>query len=86
MKTVQLGEEYVLLVNSEGIYFGIGAICKHQEWDLSEGSLEGAKVTCAGHGAVWDLRTGQGEFDEPLANEPLYEVKVEGDYLLVRSA
>ncbi len=85
MKTVQVGGESILLVNCDGAYFGLGAICKHEEWDLSEGSLVGTKVTCAGHGAVWDLKTGKAEFDEPLENEPLYEVKVEGDYLLVRS-
>ena len=84
MKTVEVGGEEVLLVNLGGKYYGIGAICKHEEWDLSEGTLEDTKVICAGHGTVWDLNTGVGEFDEPLENEPLYDVKAEGGFLYVR--
>jgi len=84
MKTVEVGGESILLANVDGRYYGMGAICKHEEWDLSEGVLEGTKVTCAGHGTVWDLTTGTGEFDQPLDPEPLYEVKEEGGILMVR--
>ncbi len=84
MKTVSVDGEDVLLVNADGKYYGIGAICKHAEWDLSEGTLDGTKVTCAGHGTVWDLETGKGEFSEPLEDEPLYDVKVEADSIFVR--
>jgi nitrite reductase/ring-hydroxylating ferredoxin subunit len=84
MKTVKVGEDDVLLVNQDGMYYGIGAICKHEEWDLSEGTLDGTKVTCAGHGSVWDLTTGTAEFDEELEPEPLYDVKVESGFLAVK--
>jgi len=84
MKTVRIEGEPVLLANLNGKYFGMGAVCKHRGWDLSEGSLDETRVTCAGHGAVWDLKTGRAEFDRPLAAEPLYEVKVEGGFILVR--
>ncbi len=84
MKTVKVGGEDVLLVNQGGKYYGIGAICKHEEWDLSEGTLDGTKVTCAGHGSVWDLTKGTAEFDEELEPEPLYDVKVESGFLVVR--
>ncbi len=84
MLTVDLEGEEVLLVNVAGKYYGMGAVCKHAEWDLSEGMLEGTKVTCAGHGTIWDLETGIGEYEEPLENEPLYDVKAEGGYLYVK--
>lgn len=83
MKTVHVEDEDVLLVNIGGEFFGMGAICKHEEWDLSEGTLEGKKVTCAGHGAIWDLTTGKAEFDEELEDEPLYEVVLKDGYLYV---
>ena len=83
-KTVKVGEDDVLLVNQDGMYYGIGAICKHEEWDLSEGTLDGTKVTCAGHGSIWDLTTGTAEFDEELEPEPLYDVKVESGFLVVK--
>jgi len=83
MLTVEVGGESVLIANVDGRYYGMGAICTHQEWDLSEGTLEDTTVTCAGHGTVWDLKTGKGVFDEPLEDEPLYDVKEEGGFLYV---
>lgn len=84
MKTVEVEGEYVLIANVDGKYYGMGAYCTHEEWDLSEGTLVDTEVTCAGHGTVWDLRTGKGVFDEPLPDEPLFDVKEEGGFLFVR--
>jgi 3-phenylpropionate/trans-cinnamate dioxygenase ferredoxin subunit len=84
MLTVEVGDESVLLANVDGKYYAMGAICNHEQWDLSEGTLDGTAVTCAGHGSVWDLRTGKAVFDEPLDDEPLYDVKEEGGYLYVK--
>ena len=82
--TVEVEGESVLIANVEGKFFAMGAVCRHQEWDLSEGSMDGFRITCAGHGAIWDLRTGKAEFDEPLEDEPLYDIKEEDGQLLVR--
>ena len=84
MKTVEVGAESVLIANVDGKYYGMGAYCTHEEWDLSEGTLVDTEVTCAGHGTVWDLKTGKGVFDEPLPDEPLYDVKEEGGFLYVK--
>jgi glycine betaine catabolism B len=84
MLTVEVGGEQVLLANIDGKYYGMGAICTHKGWDLSEGTLVDTEVTCAGHGTVWDLRTGKGIFDEPIEDEPLYDVKEEDGFLFVR--
>ncbi|MGD0395899.1 MAG: Rieske 2Fe-2S domain-containing protein [Nitrososphaerales archaeon] len=84
MMTVDVGGEEVLIANVDGKYYAMGALCTHELWDLSEGTLEDTTVTCAGHGTVWDLRTGKGIFDEPLKDEPLYEVKVEGGFIHVK--
>ncbi len=84
MKTVKVDGEDVLIVNVDGKFYGMGAICKHEEWDLSEGTLDDHKVMCAGHGSIWDLATGKAEFSEPLDDEPLYDVKEEDGFLYVR--
>jgi glycine betaine catabolism B len=84
MLTVDVAGEKVTLCNVDGKYYGIGAICTHAQWDLSEGTLEDLTITCAGHGTVWDLKTGKGVFDEPLEDEPVYEVKEEGGFIYVR--
>jgi nitrite reductase/ring-hydroxylating ferredoxin subunit len=83
MLTIEMGGESVLIANVDGKYYGMGAICKHEEWDLSEGTLEDTTVTCAGHGTIWDLKTGKGVYDEPLDDEPLYDIREEGGFLYV---
>ncbi len=84
MLTVEVGGESVLIANVDGKFHGMGAICTHEQWDLSEGTLEDSTVTCAGHGTVWDLKTGKGVFDEPVEDEPLYDVKEEDGFLYVK--
>lgn len=84
MMTVEVGGQEVLIANVDGKYYAMGALCTHEQWDLSEGVLESTTVTCAGHGTVWDLKTGKGVFDEPLEDEPLYDVKVEAGFILVK--
>jgi len=83
MLTVEVGGESVLIANVDGKYYGMGAICTHEQWDLSEGTLEDTAVTCAGHGSVWDLKTGKAVFDEPLDDEPLFDVKEEDGFLYI---
>ena len=41
MVTVEVGGESVLLANVDGKFYGMGAICTHEEWDLSEGPSKG---------------------------------------------
>jgi nitrite reductase/ring-hydroxylating ferredoxin subunit len=82
--TVEVGGDSVTIANVDGKYYGIGAYCNHEEWDLSEGTLEDTTITCAGHGTIWDLETGKGVFDEPLRDEPLFDVKEEGGFLYLR--
>ncbi len=83
MRSFDVNGKRILIANVAGKYYAIGAICKHAEWDLAEGTLDGYKVECLGHGAVWDLRDGTAEFQEDLPREPVYEVLVNGEYILV---
>lgn len=76
LRTFESGDEHIVVANVGGQFYAMGAICKHEEWDLSEGTLVGNKIICAGHGAEWDLQTGKAAFHEPLESEPLYDVKV----------
>jgi 3-phenylpropionate/trans-cinnamate dioxygenase ferredoxin component len=84
MITVSLRGEPVVIAHTGDNYYGIGAICNHANWDLSEGALDGTTITCAGHGSRWDLRTGKADFEEPLEDEPLFEVREEGGFLYLR--
>ena len=42
----------------EGTYYAIGDTCTHRGGPLSEGDVQGTKVTCPWHGAHFDLKTG----------------------------
>jgi nitrite reductase/ring-hydroxylating ferredoxin subunit len=84
MKSVSIDGKDVLIVNANGVFFAMDAICKHSDWNLEDGTLKDTIVTCAGHGAAWDLKTGKAEYAEELPSNELYEVKVDGDQIYVR--
>lgn len=73
----------VVIVNVDGSYHAFKDECPHMSARLSNGSIDGLIITCPEHSAKFDVSTGK-----PLstANDPLesYEVKVEGDDILVK--
>ena len=84
MKEVQLDGQNICLVNIEGKYYAIGNICTHEGGPLADGTLEGYEVECPWHGSKFDVRTG--EVKEPPASEPepTYQVKVDGNNILIK--
>jgi len=84
MKAVEVDGENICFVNIEGKYFAIGSVCTHEGGPLADGTLEGYEVECPWHGSKFDVRTG--EVTNPHADtpEPVYEVKVEGNNILVK--
>ena len=84
LKEVEVGGENICIVNVEGKYFAIGSVCTHEGGPLADGTLEGYEVECPWHGSKFDVRTG--EVTNPPADtpEPVYEVKVEGNNILVK--
>ena len=48
----------IALFNVEGTYYAIDDTCAHRGGPLSEGDVQGTKVTCPWHGADFDLKTG----------------------------
>ena len=84
MKAVEVAGENICLINVEGKYYAIGNACTHEGGPLAEGTLEGYEVECPWHGSKFDIRTGK--VTRPPADEPesTYEVKVEGNDILIR--
>ncbi len=73
------------VVHLDDDWYAIGDRCSHADWSLSEGDLwvEEREIECPKHGSTFDLKTG-----EPLALPatkpvPVYDVRVEGDDVLV---
>lgn len=78
-------EETVILFNIDGNYYCIDDICTHDGGPLADGPLEGCEVICPRHGARFDVRTGEATAMPAVAGVRAYEVRVEGDDILVES-
>src|SRR5437879_11431094 len=85
MMKVTVDGQDVVLANVDGKYFAIGDVCTHQEGPLDEGTLDNYEVECPWHGSRFDLRTGAVK-EGPAGNpEPTYEVRIDGENILVRA-
>ena len=84
MKWVAVNGERRVLANVEGTFYAISDVCGHRNAPLSRGKLEGYLIECPLHFAQFDVRTGK-LVDGPIsADVPIYEVRVEGDTVLIR--
>jgi ferredoxin-NADP reductase/nitrite reductase/ring-hydroxylating ferredoxin subunit len=84
MKEVQLDGENICLANVEGKYYAIGNVCTHEGGPLADGTLEGYEVECPWHNSKFDVRTGE-VIDPPASEpEPAYQVKVDGNNILIK--
>jgi ferredoxin-NADP reductase/nitrite reductase/ring-hydroxylating ferredoxin subunit len=84
MKEVQVDGENICVVNIEGKYYAIGSICTHEGGPLADGTLEGYEVECPWHGSKFDVRTGEVRNPPASEPEPAYEVKVDGNNILIK--
>jgi nitrite reductase/ring-hydroxylating ferredoxin subunit len=91
MKMFKVEAKEYLVANVNGNYYAIGNRCTHANADLSQGSLEGNIVTCPKHKSKFDVTTGKVisgpkmPLIHPRINdEPSYEVKVDGNAILLR--
>ena len=71
------GQRFVLF-NVEGTYYAIGDSCTHRGGPLSEGDVQGTKVTCPWHGADFDLKTGAVMRPPARQGVPSYRVVIDG--------
>ena len=85
MKMVTVDEEDILLANVDGTIHAVSDLCSHADASLSDGYIEEGEVECPLHGSRFNLTTGEAlnlPADEPLK---VYEIKVEGDDIFVRT-
>jgi 3-phenylpropionate/trans-cinnamate dioxygenase ferredoxin subunit len=73
----------VLLCKCEGQIYAIEDVCTHDGAPLDQGELEGCDITCARHGAVFDVRTGAVVALPAVMPVATYNVRVEGDDVFV---
>ncbi len=73
----------IALFNVEGTYYAIADTCTHRGGPLSEGDVQGNKVTCPLHGADFDLKTGAVLGPPAQKGVPSYKVVVESNNINV---
>jgi nitrite reductase (NADH) small subunit len=81
-KSIEVNGKAVAVFNVEGNFYAINDICAHRGGPLGEGELDGKTVICPWHGWRYDVTSGVNEFVPDLPAQK-YEVKVEGDDVLV---
>jgi nitrite reductase/ring-hydroxylating ferredoxin subunit len=81
-KTVDVNGTAVALFNVDGTFYAINDTCIHRGGPLGEGELQGKIAICPWHGWRWDVTNGVNQLN-PAVSVKTYEVKLEGDDVLV---
>jgi 3-phenylpropionate/trans-cinnamate dioxygenase ferredoxin subunit len=83
VKIVEVGDEDVALCNVDGEIYAIANVCTHDDGPLGEGYLVGDEIECPRHGARFAVRTGEVKSLPAIVPIPTFEVKIDGDDVLV---
>ena len=74
----------IVICNRNNNFYAFRDECSHEEFPLSDGDLEGDNVVCIYHGAEFDIKTGENLCLPAVEPIDVYELKVEGDDILVK--
>lgn len=80
---VEIDGHRVCLANVEGEIYALQDNCSHQDFPLSAGCLEDGQVECAWHGARFDLASGRAVALPAIRPVRTFDVRVDGDDVLV---
>ncbi|XP_041457152.1 apoptosis-inducing factor 3-like isoform X2 [Lytechinus variegatus] len=83
MREVDVGKGKALLVKELGEFSAIGHKCTHYGAPLVKGALCNGRVRCPWHGACFSTKTGDIEDFPGLDSVPKYEVRIDGDKVIV---
>lgn len=73
----------ILVANLDGKYYALADRCTHMGCLLSDGRLAGEQVVCSCHGSTFNVKTGYVVKGPATKSEQVFEVKIEGDDVLV---
>lgn len=75
--------EAVVLARWEGDIFALEDCCSHEDFLLSEGTIDNGRIECVLHGAMFDLRTGKAVRLPAVRPVKTYPVKIENGEIFV---
>lgn len=84
VQRVRPSGDAVCLVRRNGEISALSDICTHQHFSMSLGDLlDDGTLQCAWHGARYDCRTGEVRQVPATSPLPVFQVRLEGDRILV---
>lgn len=83
-KVVEINGRAIALFYTNGQYYALDNFCPHKGGPLGEGVVVGTTAICPWHRWPFDVTTGNCMIN-PAAKVETFEVKVEGDDILVRA-
>jgi len=81
---VEVNGVRICLANVDGEVYALQDNCTHRDFPLSAGELENGQVECTWHGARFDPATGRALCLPAIKPVKTYEVKVEGESILIK--
>jgi len=69
----------ILLCNVGGQIFAIEDVCTHDGGELDQGELDGTRIMCPRHGAIFDVTNGAALTPPAVMPVATYRVRVDGD-------
>lgn len=84
MKAITVGHDRIVICNVGDKYYAFADECTHDSAPISTGFLKRGMVICPRHGARFDVTTGAVTAPPAVAPLETYEVKVEGNDILVK--
>lgn len=82
-RCVQLGTEKIAVFNVDGEFFAISDRCPHEDVSLAGGWVENGEVECPLHQSRFKLTTGDVLCPPARENVKTYQVRRDGDAVLV---
>ncbi|CAN5633384.1 Rieske 2Fe-2S domain-containing protein [soil metagenome] len=74
----------VVVIRWEDEIYALEDNCSHQDFPLSDGSMENGQIECVFHGAKFDVRTGKATQLPAIKPVRTYPVRIEGDEIFIQ--
>ncbi|HWC91411.1 MAG TPA: Rieske 2Fe-2S domain-containing protein [Pirellulales bacterium] len=85
-RVFEVDERLIVVFHVEGRFYALDDVCTHDDGPLGEGELQGYTIACPRHGAKFDIRDGRALTMPATQPTGSYEVRVDGDDVLVQLA
>jgi nitrite reductase/ring-hydroxylating ferredoxin subunit len=84
MRVFEIDLDSVVICHTDSGYFAVADECSHDSAPIGDGELEGEEIVCCRHGARFSVSDGSVTGPPALVGIDHYELKIEGDDILVK--